>query len=259
MYAIYHYVGTEHSHVYELSSSEYVKKTPPGYLNMTKTHGIGSGIYGLTTAIHEHGKTLKETLTLETPVILNTNDKTQSFISLAQFMMETVEIFINKKGKLAFEEKKAEIPDFQNIADILAPDLTVKVVQAINNFIKDYKKASVGDFLRQPTNYLFEDGGYDGIYNSSPAGNSFAVGSIQFRHIKPRHQKYGFEPKIPGEIPGLLPEGNRHVGFQLGGSAPSKLKVAELRTMCNNLGMSCRDKDGKYLPKSTLIKLLRNA
>ena len=90
-------------------------------------------------------------------------------------------------------------------------------------------------------------------------GNSFALGSIKFKHIRPRHQKYAFEREIPGRMKGLLQEGNKYVGFvveQLGG-APSKLKVGELRTMCNNYGMSCRDKDGKYLPRDKLIKLLQ--
>ena len=33
--------------------------------------------------------------------------------------------------------------------------------------------------------------------------------------------------------------------------------VYELRTLCNQNGLSCRDSNGKYLPKSKLIKLLQ--
>lgn len=39
---------------------------------------------------------------------------------------------------------------------------------------------------------------------------------------------------------------------QMGGS------IASLRTLCNQRGMSCRDANGKLLPKSKLVKLLRS-
>ena len=253
---IYHYASTEYKDSYKLSSSEYVKKTHAG-LHMTKTHGIGSGIYGLTTNTPQQNWVLKEELTITNPLVLDTDRKTADFILLARFMMETAEVHINQEGKDQAMAKNAQLPNFRAIANTLAPDLNI--TDAIKRFIADYRSADVGDFLRQPTNYLFEDSGYDGIYNSSQTGNSFALGSIKFTHIRPRHQKYAFEPETPGRMKGLLPAGKKYVGFfvEQSGGAPSKLKVGELRTMCNNYGMSCRDKDGKYLPRDKLIKLLQ--
>lgn len=36
------------------------------------------------------------------------------------------------------------------------------------------------------------------------------------------------------------------------------MTTGELRTMCNDRGLSCRDYDGKYLSRTVLIRLLRD-
>lgn len=39
-------------------------------------------------------------------------------------------------------------------------------------------------------------------------------------------------------------------------SSLQSMKTHELRTMCNNSGFSCRDKEGRYLPHGQLVNIL---
>ena len=65
----------------DLSSSEYIKKKP--ILDITKTHGLGSGIYGIIDTKDESYKQksltrpheIQTSIPIDNPLILNTNNK----------------------------------------------------------------------------------------------------------------------------------------------------------------------------------------
>ena len=183
----------------EVSSSEYIKKTH-NLLNMTKTHGLGSGIYGvietpqmlhtITTSSRQHE--LQSVFELHNPVILDTDEKHGSFIYISRYLMDLCEAQINQQGSV-YRDLSKSISEYNLIRKNICP-LSNTIGKAVNQFIKDYRFANIGDFLRQPINYLLE-GHYDGIYNISDNGNSFSTGSVAFIHQNPRHQKYAFDPE----------------------------------------------------------------
>ena len=189
-----------------VSSSEYIKKTG-NLLNMTKTHGLGSGIYGIIKTpemLHEINITIRRNelpteIVLKNPVILDTNEKLGNFIQLSRYLMGICEAHINRKPDV-YRTLSGQLQDYNLIRQNICPSSN-SIVSAFNGFTKAYKAANIGDFLRQPINYLLEDH-YDGIYNSSNDGNSFSTGSVAFIHLNPRHQKYAFDPEGPFLQPG---------------------------------------------------------
>ena len=185
----------------EISSSEYIKKAH-GPLLMHKSHGLGSGIYGVITTtdkmrsileVHERKYELQSDFELHKPLILDTNEKQASFIEMSTYLMDLCEARINKK-KEDYVKLSASFKKFKLIREHMFPN-SETINDSVKQFIKDYNSAKIGDFLRQPINYFLESG-YDGIYNSSDDGNSFYRGSVIFIHHEPRHQKYAFNPPI---------------------------------------------------------------
>ena len=183
----------------DVSSSEYIKKTG-NLLNMTKTHGLGSGIYGVIKTpkmIHEINTTIRQSeipteLVLQNPLILDTNEKFGNFIQLSRYLMGICEAQINRKPDV-YRALSGQLQHYNLIRQNICPSSN-SIVSAFTGFTKAYKAANIGDFLRQPINYLLE-GHYDGIYNSSNDGNSFSTGSVAFIHHNPRHQKQAFDPE----------------------------------------------------------------
>jgi hypothetical protein len=78
-------------------------------------------------------------------------------------------------------------------------DIKCKLFGAINGFVKDYSLAKNGDFLLQPINYFLMSYNYDGIYNNSSSGNTFARGSVAFVNINMRDQKQDIGSSYLGE------------------------------------------------------------
>jgi hypothetical protein len=181
-YTIYNYRES----YYGLSSAEYIKKK--GFLNINKSHGLGSGIYGLTNSDNESRDSslyIIEPFILNDPVILDKDEDQSRFIELSVYLIKLCESYINHK-KSTYNDLAKGIGKFSEIKKALCPK-SRKIGVAITKFIEDYMQAKIGDFLKQPINYLLEDS-YDGIYNSCPAGNIFSRGSVKFVDILPRSQ-----------------------------------------------------------------------
>ena len=187
-----------------LSSSEYIKKTKFN-LDIHKSHGLGSGIYGLIptqsnyiTQATQRKYEIKTKLTLNNPYEINTNKQLSRFIELSIWLILQCEEIINKNliiNNIKNKVRNIKIPDiikeitielFNNMIDINL------LLNSIFHFVKDYQQAKIGDFIKQPINYLLEPY-YDGIYNHCSYGNLFSVGSIKFRDINIRHQKGNFD------------------------------------------------------------------
>jgi hypothetical protein len=196
----------------QVSAAEFIKKTG-GPLNITKTHGLGSGIYGIIHGTPNKDYTrsnwLVHVATMRNPVILDTDEKTAAFIHFSQTLIDFVEAYISRGAPAAqlLDQLNLVLPTLTPIAQYLFPKVATTsqglynaFSSVLNRFATAYKNARHGDFLYQPINYLLMPVGYDGIYNSSPDGNTFAKGSVYFNGANPRHQKYAFDlqgPKLP--------------------------------------------------------------
>lgn len=212
---LYYYIYNFRPQGTPLSSAEYIVKeknnmTGKIQLFMTETHGLGSGIYGLVP--NENGEIpgaetrsneIVTPITLVNPLILDTNEKFSKFIDLSIFLIQLCKAIINKdiKNKIVLSKN---ILQYELIRKELAPD-TPKITSVVNNFIKTFSKMKLGDYIRQPINFLLSyqyrdnNSGYDGIYNSSPNGNRFSTGSVGFYDYEPvRRQPRGF---LQGSIP----------------------------------------------------------
>lgn len=223
-YIIYNYRPRR----YDLSSSEYIKKG--NMLDITRTHGLGSGIYGVTTSEEREDETITP-ITLINPIIIQNDEMDSNLSTISIWLIDMVEQTI-KLGKLQAALRKAEGCDNEDIIISIQRDIELKkdkytqiksqeqvnniifitnnllgnieddtdvntevrckLFGAINGFVKDYSRTRMGDFLLQPINYFLISYGYDGIYNASPSGNTFARGSVAFININMRDQKQAF-------------------------------------------------------------------
>jgi hypothetical protein len=182
-YIIYNYRESYN----DLSSAEYIKKTD-NILHMNYTHGLGSGIYGLINPnnnITRDDSYIIEKKILYKPVILDKDEEQTRFTFLSRYLIELCESRINK-NKDKYNELKAQLSTFNKEKEEICPKAK-SIGFIVRKFVNDYNKANIGDFLKQPINYLLE-GPYDGIYNNCPAGDIFSRGSVKFEDVLPRYQ-----------------------------------------------------------------------
>jgi hypothetical protein len=209
-----------------VSSAEYIKKNIFTLLDITKTHGIGSGFYGVT----DFDKRPQESMIpiqLKNPLFIRDNEMDSRLTQISLWLIAMVETTINKGKNTKYLNVAISSNDIQEktrleseietqnikitylksscvIQDIISElnelvgnsytpeEIRCKLFGAIKGFIKDYSTAKHGDFLLQPIDYLLLSCGYDGIYNESPNGDTFSRGSIAFYNKNPRDQKQAF-------------------------------------------------------------------
>jgi len=190
---------------FSLSPAEYVKKKKKGLPNMTKTHGLGSGIYGiiLNENEEENASRPKSSYTysdhiLHNPVVLDTDDKRVKFTKLSRWLMKLCE---TKRSAEVQEYRRTEESEYEEIRKELCPKSN-ELIYAVSTFRRNYNSSNPGDFVHQPINYLLGPH-YDGVYNSTMIGNTFNLGSVlyikdsndlNYQNLTPRHQKYAFDP-----------------------------------------------------------------
>lgn len=174
-----------------ISSAEYIKKTKYN-LNINKTHGIGSGIYGLIpyhpnylSQVINRKYEIRRKIILNNPYIIYNDIQLSKFCELSIWLIKQCENIINDNIDNIYETNIIKQINIE-----LFNDIDLKYI--IYNFVNDYKKAEIGDFIKQPINYLLEPF-YDGIYNNCNNGNLFSVGSVKFKDINIRHQKGCFD------------------------------------------------------------------
>lgn len=94
------------------------------------------------------------------------------------------------------------------------------------------------------------------FYANTAIGGPAAISRATLQNIAkaPVFNPLSTNTVIPTIATGITPVGQYFA--QSGGGQLSKLTVPELRTMCNEAGMSCRDSDGNFLPKRDLIEML---
>jgi len=182
----------------ELSSAEFIKKTA-GALSITKTHGLGAGVYGLVhgTKTERAGVEILSTHEITNPVLLDANHKTAMFIEFTQYFNDLIEKYIygtlKGSGVTTSIDSNEEflVSVFATLFPQLGGDAKSNILRSLKAFSGAYRVAAVGDFLWQPINYLLMPT-YKGIYNSSEEGNTLDRGSVLFYANEPRHQKQAF-------------------------------------------------------------------
>lgn len=234
----------------ELSSAEFIKKRAAP-LDITKTHGLGSGLYGLVhgTPTGRAGVEILTTGEIVNPVILDTDEKTQWFETFTRHFNYLIEGYINKtaSGAEVMAAIDALIPQIQvgfialfSLLDGVTLEGGVKkhLFRTIQSFSQSYSTANVGDFLYQPINYLLMPV-YGGIYNSSHSGNTLDRGSVAYQAINPRHQKQAFNREGA-----FVPAGRRLIA--IGGRRSRGSKSRKYR---KGLALSTKRSNRKYTAK----------
>ena len=132
-----------HEPQYDASSAEYItKKRPDVNLNITMTHGIGSGLYGVTDYEERPGSTVN-TLMLETPLIID-NDILDGYLTdISVWMIEIVQLTINK-GKDANRLKIAKEANDNILETSIQTEINTKT-SSINSLKSDGKVNDIID------------------------------------------------------------------------------------------------------------------
>lgn len=108
-----------------------------------------------------------------------------------------------------------------------------------------YDDSYVGFTLGHSANYQLLDIAYFQI------GDSKTLDRLDTRSVSDRMLARGLGMDV-----GISDKGLRIGRLQFGFGREQSIK--ELRNECNELGMSCRDKNGKYLSRSALLKKIEN-
>lgn len=162
------------------NASEFIQ--PKGIINIT-SHGLGSGIYGVTSgylannrAISTNPATEQYTFVIQNPYVLDSNQKCDVYIKSSKFLLNELDF----KLRIA-PEKKINITDiavkFIDQFDI-SRDLTDTVVFALEKFQYDYNHMS--DYVAMPIVYILKELGYDGIVGINSVCDSWNKGNIKF-------------------------------------------------------------------------------
>jgi hypothetical protein len=198
----------------DLSSSEMIKKKP-SILNITLTHCLGSGIYGIIDKtppnIQDKIKDNIETeLNLVNPFIINNDKELSVYINFARAITELcVCLKTIKKSDARYVKVKDLLEIIKKNTEIINNSVNQIIYEDINKdiqkFIKQYTNMDNGDFITQPINFVLYRNGYDGIYNNCGNGDNFASGSVKYDYINSRHQTWAFG----GGAPPFLIESNK--------------------------------------------------
>lgn len=157
------------------TASEYI--IPQGQINIT-SHGIGSGIYGITK------KTDKPNFyefNLENPYILETNKSCDNYIRSSLYLNERMNNYKTHSVKFTAYEFSKLMPEFDE----------EYVFKKLKEFKADYKNRK--DMVMMPINYILMGYNYDGIYSRNTIMDSFSKGNIKFTDYPSKKNKLPVE------------------------------------------------------------------
>lgn len=167
------------------TASEYIK--PLGQINIT-SHGLGSGVYGLSTFKYDSikdnlptylSKRRRYQITIKNPFIINSNELCDKLIHWSTQLNNTLEKYKTKfiSGKLGLRLLASIYTEQFNMFS--TKKLTQKkFIKALKKFLRDYTNRT--DFVCMPINYIFRELRYDGIYAEKSACDSMNKGNIKF-------------------------------------------------------------------------------
>ena len=190
---IYHLIGNTTT---DAAATEYIK--PGGKINIT-SHGLGSGIYGLSIPYYERNKRRlprylsegkKLVVKINRPYILTSSEHCNSLIRWSTAINDTLQKF-KKKFLSGLKKERGVKPreklSLKLISSLCATQfnkfserkLTAKKCRtALRKFLKDY--SSRKDYVCMPINYILGELRYDGIYAGGTSCDSMSKGNIKF-------------------------------------------------------------------------------
>lgn len=152
------------------NASEYI--IPGGNIFIT-SHGIGTGIYGITKKSNSKNE---YTFILENPYILNNNEECDNYMRASLLLNEMMNNNENKISNIAFEFIKL-LPDFEENY----------VVTKLKEFRGDYKNRK--DMVMMPINYILIGCNFDGVYSRETVLDTFSRGNIKFTNYPTKKNK----------------------------------------------------------------------
>ena len=189
---IYHLIGNNR----DAGATEYI--TPGGKINIT-SHGLGSGIYGLSIPSYKRKKQYlprylsegkKLVVKIDRPYILTSNEHCNSLIRWSTAINDTLQKF-KKKFLSGLKKERGVHPreklSLKLISSLCATQfnkfserkLTAKKCRtALRKFLKDYSTRK--DYVCMPINYILGELRYDGIYAGGTSCDSMSKGNIKF-------------------------------------------------------------------------------
>jgi len=179
---IYHLIGNTTT---DAAATEYIK--PGGKINIT-SHGLGSGIYGLSIPYYERNKRRlprylsegkKLVVKINRPYILTSSEHCNSLIRWSTAINDTLQKFKKKflSGRISLKLVSSLCAtQFNKFSE---RKLTPKKCRtALRKFLRDYSTRK--DYVCMPINYILDELRYDGIYAGGTSCDSMSKGNIKF-------------------------------------------------------------------------------
>ena len=185
---IIHLIGNRKPNSDIPTATEYIK--PHGKINIT-SHGLGSGIYGISKRKAQSKKFKKllpewldkgfyVELKLSKPLIISSDKNCNQLIAWSTTMNDILEERKNqndlnnhmlKSLTLVFSDKKLLPQSIKHLS-------RARLSAALKKFIKDY--FSRKNIVKMPINYVLESMGYDGIYTRNSNCDGMSKGNVKF-------------------------------------------------------------------------------
>ena len=141
------------------NASEYIK--PGGVIDIT-SHGIGSGIYGVSDQCVKKSPPsqyrFSGTFQIKNPYTLVTTENCDDYIEISKTMMRRLDRIDNESREPDFSRLAESISGM--VAEYGLPKLDY-IEDALSLFWKDYKGRI--DIVELPINYVLKKNGYDGV------------------------------------------------------------------------------------------------
>ena len=169
---VYHYSDYKGGNAAEYIVPDINKKTN---IDIT-SHGIGSGIYGLSRLEQTNNV---YAFTLESPLLLETIEECDKYIEASKYLQRTISKQYSVIGpqRIALEFIK------------FYPELKYEyVLNCIKQFMSDFKNRT--DMVMMPINYIMMGLGYDGVYSKVPSFDTFSKGNIVYTGYPTKKEKY---------------------------------------------------------------------
>lgn len=175
-------------------ASEYIH--PKGYIDIT-SHGIGSGIYGLSQEYLQknppNGNIYEKFLyNINNPYFINDNEDYELYSSSSKNLMRKLQKITHENCSVDHVILKKLSKKFVNkIGKFTVKSVTTSLV----NFWHDYHTRF--DCVEMPINYILKNNGYDGVvFKVGTHGHRWSAGNVKFINY-PTYKK---GDKIPVHI-----------------------------------------------------------
>jgi len=162
------------------NASEYI--SPKGRIDIT-SHGMGSGIYGLSREYllynPANSNHLNYVFTIENPYVITTDDNCGKYISASKHVMRIFQYYVDSgQYEISKYEFRKISKEFIDIIDDKGFDI-IRVAKSLETFWIDYNTRT--DFIEMPINYILKGEGMDGVMSLYTVYcHSWSKGDVKF-------------------------------------------------------------------------------